>query len=138
MTTLRLLLVVMATEDLELEQLDVKMAFLHEDLEEDIYMPQPTSFSVTGEKSHLVCRLKKSLHGLKQATRMCYQKFDFLHPAAWLPPVRLRPMHVHLTTGRRVLDLSDSICQTEIGKLKLSLHDKFTMKNSDKPIKFWA
>ena len=66
----------MATEDLELEQLDVKTTFLHEDLEEDIYMSQLARFWVTGEKSHLVCRLKKSIYGLKQAPRMWYQKFD--------------------------------------------------------------
>ena len=70
MTTLRLLLGVMAAEDLELEQLDVKTAFLHGDLEEDIYMSQPTSFRVTGEKSHLIYRRKKSLYGLKQTPRM--------------------------------------------------------------------
>ena len=84
MTTLRLLLGVMATEELELEQLDVleleqldvKMTFLHGDLEEDIYMSQPVGFTTTREESHLVCRLKKSLYGLKQASRMWYQKFD--------------------------------------------------------------
>ena len=55
MTTLWLLLGVIATQDLELEQLDVKTAFLHGDLEEDIYMSQLAGFSVTGEESHLVC-----------------------------------------------------------------------------------
>ena len=55
MTTLRLLVGVVATEDLELEQLDVKTTFLHGDLEEDIYMSQPAGFSATWEKSHLVC-----------------------------------------------------------------------------------
>ena len=55
MPTLQLLLRVIVIEDLELEQLDVKMAFLHEDLEEDIYMSQLAGFSVTGEESHLVC-----------------------------------------------------------------------------------
>ena len=68
MTTLRLLLGVVATEDLELEQLDIKMKFLHGHLEEDIYMSQQAGFSVMGEKSHL--------YGLKQASRMWYQKFD--------------------------------------------------------------
>ena len=76
MTTLRLLLGVVVTEDLELEQLDIKTTFLHRDLEEDIYMSQPAGFSASGEKSHLVCRLKKSIYGLKQAPRMWYQKFD--------------------------------------------------------------
>ena len=65
----------MATEDLEVEQLDVKTAFLHGELQEDIYMSQPAGFSATGEKSHLICRLEKSLYGLKQAPRMWYQKF---------------------------------------------------------------
>ena len=72
MTTLRLLLGVVATEDLMLEQLDVKTTFLHGDLEEDIYMSQPVGFWVTREKSHLVCRLKKNLYSLKQAWRMWY------------------------------------------------------------------
>ena len=66
---------VVVTEDLELEQLDVKTTFLHGDLDEDIYMSQPAGFSAMGEKSHLVCRLKKSLYGLKEAPRMWYQKF---------------------------------------------------------------
>ena len=55
MTTIQLLLEVVATKDLELEQLDVKTTFLHRDLEEDIYMAQPIGFSVTWEESHLVC-----------------------------------------------------------------------------------
>ena len=76
MTTLQFLLGVVVTEDLELEQLDIKMAFLHGDLEEEIYMSQPVGVSAMGEKSHLVCLLKKSLYGLKQVPRMWYQKFD--------------------------------------------------------------
>ena len=76
MTTLWLVLGVVATEDLGLEKLDIKMTFLHGDLEEYIYMSQPASFTVMGEQSHLVRRLKKSLYGLKQPPRMWYQKFD--------------------------------------------------------------
>ena len=60
MTTLRLLVGSIPSEDLELEQLNVKTPFLHKDLEEDIYMSQPAGFLATGEKSHLTCRLKKS------------------------------------------------------------------------------
>ena len=54
-----------ATEDLLLEQLDVKTAFLHENLEEEIYMVQPEDFQVH-DKENLVCWLNKSLYGLKQ------------------------------------------------------------------------
>ena len=44
--------------------MDVKTTFLHRDLEEEIYMKQPKGFMVKGKKE-LVCRLKKSLYGLK-------------------------------------------------------------------------
>ena len=50
--------------DMALEQMDVKTAFLHGDLEERIYMKQPEGFSQL-EQEHLVCKLKKSLYGLK-------------------------------------------------------------------------
>jgi hypothetical protein len=55
--------------------MDVKKTFLHGDLEEEIYMKQPESYVVRGKKE-LVCKLKKSLYGLKQSPRMWYQKFD--------------------------------------------------------------
>ena len=68
MTSIRVLLGLAASMDLEIEQLDVKTAFLHGDLEEEIYMHQPEGFEVKG-KEHMVCRLRKSLYGLKQAPR---------------------------------------------------------------------
>ena len=52
--------------NLEVEQLDVKTAFLHGDLEEEIYMQQLERFEVKG-KENLMCKLKKSLYGIKQA-----------------------------------------------------------------------
>jgi len=61
--------------DLELEQLDMKTAFLHGNLEEEIYMQQPEGFVVPGKEDH-VCRLKKYLYGLKQSPRQWYKMFD--------------------------------------------------------------
>jgi ATP-binding cassette subfamily B (MDR/TAP) protein 1 len=59
---------IVAMRDLELEQLDVKTAFVHGELEEEIYMDQPEWFIVPG-KEVLVCKLKRSLYGCKQSPR---------------------------------------------------------------------
>ena len=67
-TTLRYMLGIVAADNLELIQVDVKTAFLHSDLKEEIYMEQPKGF-VASVEEHLVCRLRKSLYGLKQAPR---------------------------------------------------------------------
>ncbi len=61
--------------DLEIHQMDVKTAFLNGELEEDIYMDQPQGFVQEG-KEQLVCKLKKSLYGLKQSPRAWYQRID--------------------------------------------------------------
>ena len=73
--SIRVLLSIVAHYDLELEQLDVKTAFLHGDLEEEILMKQPEGFEIPG-KEHYACRLLKSLYGLKQSPRQWYKKFD--------------------------------------------------------------
>ncbi|KAE8701406.1 hypothetical protein F3Y22_tig00110548pilonHSYRG00924 [Hibiscus syriacus] len=75
LTTVRVVLAMCATLDLHLEQLDVKTAFLHGNLEEEIYMLQPEGFEEK-EKKNLVCRLNKSLYGLKHAPRCWYKRFD--------------------------------------------------------------
>ena len=74
-SSIRVMLAIVALFDLELEQLDVKTAFLHGDLDEEIYMTQPEDFSTPGQE-YLVCHLKKSLYGLKQTPRQWYKSFD--------------------------------------------------------------
>jgi len=65
-TSIRMLLAIIANQDLELEQLDVKTAFLHGILAEEIYMTQSNGFQVPRKGDH-VCKLNKSLYGLKQS-----------------------------------------------------------------------
>ena len=74
MNSIRLVLSLAASYKWEVHQMDVKSAFLHGDLHEEIYMEQPPGF--IHNNSSLVCRLKKSLYGLKQAPRAWYAKID--------------------------------------------------------------
>ena len=64
MNSIRFLLSLATTFDLEVEQMDVKTTFLHGDLNEEIYMKQPKGFTVKGKKE-LVYKLKKTLYDLK-------------------------------------------------------------------------
>ncbi|GJR57614.1 putative polyprotein [Tanacetum coccineum] len=92
--------------NLELEQLDVKTAFLHGDLEEEIYMSQP---DVVQGKEDYVCKLHKSLYGLKQSPRQWYKRFD--------------TFMVKHGFSRTAKDMD------EVKKLKILLNTEFDMKD---------
>ncbi|KAK8606395.1 hypothetical protein V6N13_030678 [Hibiscus sabdariffa] len=65
--SIRILLAVAAFHDYEIWQMDVKTAFLNGKLEEDVYMTQPEGF-VAPEDARKVCKLQRSIYGLKQAS----------------------------------------------------------------------
>ncbi|PKI57121.1 hypothetical protein CRG98_022485 [Punica granatum] len=66
--SIRMILAVATLRNLEVHQMDVKTAFLNGDLDEEIYMEQPEGFVAPG-KERKVCKLVKSLYGLKQVPK---------------------------------------------------------------------
>ena len=74
--TLRIIMALAAVEDLELRSVDITSAFTNGDLDEEIYMKQPEGFHIGAPNQ--VCRLHKSLYGLKQSARQWNKK---LHSA---------------------------------------------------------
>ncbi|GJT56454.1 retrovirus-related pol polyprotein from transposon TNT 1-94 [Tanacetum coccineum] len=136
-SSIRILLALVAQLDLELVQMDVKTAFLHGDLEEEIYMVQSEGFKVA-RKAYEVCKLHKSLYGLKQSPRQWYKRFDkFMMESKYT-----RSKYDHCVYLKKLQDgsfvylllyvddmLIASQCLDEIEKLKTQLKSKFEMKD---------
>ncbi|GJX47887.1 retrotransposon protein, putative, ty1-copia subclass [Tanacetum coccineum] len=72
---IRILIAIAAFYDYEIWQMDVKTAFLNGYLDEDIYMVQPEGF-VDPKHPRKVCKLQRSIYGLKQASRSWNKRFD--------------------------------------------------------------
>ena len=73
--SVRLILAIVANLNLELYQMDVKIAFLNGELHEEIYMDQPVGFVAKVQERRKVCKLKQSIYGLKQSSRQWYLRF---------------------------------------------------------------
>ncbi|GJU80744.1 zinc finger, CCHC-type containing protein [Tanacetum coccineum] len=74
-STIRLLIAMALIYSLIIHQIDVKTAFLNSELNEEVYMKQPQGFIMLGNENK-VCKLIKSLYGLKQTPKQWHKKFD--------------------------------------------------------------
>ena len=72
---IRILLSIVTYYDYEIWKINVKTTFLNGYFEENIYMMQPDDFRTKGQE-HMVCKLHKSIYGLKQASRSWNKRFD--------------------------------------------------------------
>jgi hypothetical protein len=117
-----------AARDLELEQMDVKTAFLYGNIDEEVYIEQPPEFD---DGTGRVCKLNKALYGLKQAPRIWYQTL-----ATFLKDLGFHPLtsdvgvfakeHTYIAVYVDDLLIAGP-SKEEIQKLKKALSKRFDM-----------
>lgn len=136
LTTLRILLSIATRFDLKVHQMDVKGAFLNGELSEDIFMELPDGF----KKGNTVCKLNKSLYGLKQASFSWNQKFNgFMLKIGFNRCVKDRCLYVKIINDIKcyvLLYVDDLliVCSDQriIDTIKGLLHKEFDMTDIGK------
>ena len=133
--SIRSLIAVAAKKNLVLHQMDVTTAFLNGNLEEEVYMKQPEGFVKSGEEN-LVCKLSKSLYGLKQSPRCWNTALDSYLRSLKLMPTDADPCMYTSTEGETVLIgvyVDDIIIATEttetMTEVKRQISQKFEVKD---------
>ena len=129
--SLRILLALAAIYDWEIDQMDVVTAFLNPEIDDDVYMQMPDGHPKTGE----VCKLRKSLDGLKQAPALWYKHIDEFLPTLRLKRSQYDPnVYISKTGSRQVILLLyvDDILifspsRDKVNALKRLLHEKYRM-----------
>ena len=134
MTTIRTLIAVASVRRCHISQMDVKNAFLHGDLHEEVFMePLPGVEVLPGQ----VCHLKKALYGLKQAPRAWFERFSSVVRAAGFSTSEHDPaLFVHTSKRGRTLLLlyvDDMLItrddQEYISFVKKKLSEQFKMSD---------
>jgi hypothetical protein len=136
LTSIRCILVLAALDDMEIHQMDVKTTFLNGKFEDEIYMEQPQGFVHQGGE-HLVCKLHKSLYGLKQSLRAWNQNLDvflknieFMNneadPSVYVAQVRDVKFFIVVYVDDLILVCND---QNKLLQIKEELSQKFEMKD---------
>ena len=135
LVTLRLLLAIAIRFNLLVQQFDIETAFLNGYLEDTIYIEQPDGFKVKG-KENWVCRLVRSLYGLKQSPRLWNETLKTVMKSCGLTQSESDPcLFYRFTSTAKLLVLvyvDDLVVagtnQQAIDQLKQSLKKKFKLK----------
>ncbi|KAK9911087.1 hypothetical protein M0R45_035010 [Rubus argutus] len=143
MSTVRVLLSVAMNHAWPLYQMDVKNAFLHGDLEEEVYMKLPPGHPQS-QDPNMVCKLHKAIYGLKQSPRAWYAKLSsVLEEVGFHRSNADSSLFVRIgsTSKLVVLIYVDDLIVTgdnveEINILKQSLQRKFAIKDLG-PLKYF-
>ncbi|GMI99394.1 hypothetical protein HRI_003608700 [Hibiscus trionum] len=133
--TIRALMAVSAAKNWNLHQLDINNAFLHGFLQEEVYMDLPQGFQ--SSNSNLVCKLKKSLYGLKQASRKWNERLTSTLLSLHFKQASSDTSLFVKGTGPNFIALAvyvDDIIVaspslSEISAIKTILHDTFKIKD---------
>lgn len=133
--TVRVIVAIATAKGWPLLQLDINNAFLHGYIDEDIYMKPPEGYHKAKEGQ--VCKLKRSLYSLKQASRQWNQELSkFLLELGYIQSKHDYSMFVKIQGDdfTVLLVYVDDVlitgnCLQEIQSTKLALHDKFTVKD---------
>lgn len=136
LTSVRLILAIAASHSLKLKQFDVETAFLYGSLDEEIYMRQPKGYE---DRTERVCKLNKSLYGLKQASRIWNQKFtNFLQTFQFKVCASDNCVFVGNIAGRKIYlaiwiddGLVAATTERDIDELIVFLQREFAIKVSD-------
>jgi hypothetical protein len=138
-TTVRLILSIAVSRGWQLRQVDVQNAFLHGDIQEEVYMYQPPGY-VDKNYPNRVCRLQKSLYGLKQSPRAWYSKLSSkLQSLGFVPSQADTSLFVF--NDKRVIIymliyVDDIIitgsCSRAVNILMIKLRDSFAVKDLGK------
>ena len=134
------ILAIAAAMDWDLEQMDVKTAFLYGEVEEEIYVEQPTGYGKGQEGK--VCRLNKALYGLKQSPRVWYNTFaSFIKTIGFEPLDADSSVFIDTPSGTIVALYVDDLLITgpnkqDIQRVKDALNSHFHMTDLG-PCCYW-
>ena len=137
--SLRVLLALSVQYGLKLHQIDVTTAFLNGNLEEEVYMAQPEGFTSKGNE-HLVCKLRKSIYGLKQSPRCWNTALDAYLKSIGFKQSNSDPCIYYRGTGGDVFYLGvyvDDIVlaaktDEQLQEVKSALSNQFEIKDMGK------